>query len=347
MATNVRVRAFDASGAELANHVMALAAETQMVLTPSEWLGGEDISGAATFAIESDQPVQTLGLRFDDGAFAPVVLSDEPAPSAPSANPVISRGGWVLGTLSPVQNEISPLAITTLFGAGFAPDGFSAATGPADVVAGRLPARLGGVCVEIDGTRAPLFFVAHNQVNLQALDLRAGTASAVVIRGCGTVEESRSAPETVTVSPRRPAWFVLGADPSGANPIAALHGGGPTVAADPADVPGATPAAPGEAVSLFATGLGQTDPPLNPGIIPETALPGGLARVTAPSSVRIGGRTLPPADVLYVGAAPCCAGLYQVVVRLRGDLADGQHPVEIAVDGFTSPPGPYLTVRRP
>ncbi|MEX2303308.1 MAG: hypothetical protein WD733_20375 [Bryobacterales bacterium] len=348
-AASVRVRAFSAGGTVLADRTVSIEANAQNTLTPSEWLNGANLSEASTYAVESEQPVQSLGLRLEDGAFAPVLLREGPPPvEQPPANPRISQGGWVLATLSPAQNGIAPLAITTLFGEGFAPAGFSQAVGPNDITGGSLPTQLGGACVEIDGQRSPLFYVSDKQINLQATYVGPGAAFAVVVRGCGTAEESRSPAEVVAVAARMPALFVLRLDgASGVNPVAALHGGGPQIAGDPQQVAGATPARPGEFVSVFATGLGATDPPLLAGAIPAETVPDGLARVTGPVVVRIGNREVPSDDVFYAGAAPCCAGLYQVVFRVLPDLTSGQYPVEVSVDGVSSPPGPYLAVQNP
>ena len=344
----VRVRAFDGAGRQLADATTPLASGRQSTLTPAEWLGASGLSAAVTFSVESDRPVQTLGLRFEDDSFVPAVFSDDPPPVPVTPDrPAISSAGWVQASLVPVQHTLPPLAITTLFGADFAPPGFSVEATPADLEGDRLPTRLGGVCVEIDGVRAPLFFVSSQQINLQALEHASGAVSAVVIRGCGTPEEARSDPETTVAAPASPTWFVFGSDPSGRNPAAALHGGGPLIVGDPLEVAGATPAKPNEAVSLFATGLGLTTPRLLPGVVPERALNGGLAHVVGRTTVTVAGQTLPSDAVLFVGAAPCCAGLYQVVVRLPADLADGPAPVSIAVDGVSSPDGPYLSIQGP
>ena len=58
------------------------------------------------------------------------------------------------------------------------------------------------------------------------------------------------------------------------------------------------------------------------------------------------GIAVPPWDVRYAGAAPCCAGLYQFTVRLPPTLPDGNAPVIATVQGVATPAGPYLTVRR-
>ncbi len=178
--------------------------------------GGEVVVVAGeTFRIEN----RRIRLRNPDKAvdFFYTFTSAKLAPA--SANPLLqtaipihSQTTLVQGTLAASEEllgfSVRNLNITTLFGEGFAPDGFSVVAGSADLDNGRLPARLGGVCGEIDGARAPLFFVSSNQINLQALDQASGAVSAVVVRACDTTEESRSAPETTSTAPRSPAWFL-------------------------------------------------------------------------------------------------------------------------------------------
>ena len=122
-----------------------------------------------------------------------------------------------------------------------------------------------------------------------------------------------------------PAFFVKNfLDAGGKNPIAALHGGGPEEVGDPNEVSGATPADRGEFISLFATGFGPTDP----------------------VSVTIGGLPVPDQDVLYAGVAPCCAGLYQLVVKVPDNAPDGNLAVVATVGGVSTPDGPYVTVMQ-
>ena len=118
----------------------------------------------------------------------------------------------------------------------------------------------------------------------------------------------------------------------------------------PGLIPGAefTPASPGEFVSLFLTGLGPTDPPLEAGEIPAQRFPGsnGQARVTNEISVTIGGIAVSPEDIFYAGVAPCCAGLYQLVIRIPLNAPDGDLTVIVTVKGVSSPEGPFVTVKR-
>ncbi|MCW5980904.1 MAG: M36 family metallopeptidase [Bryobacteraceae bacterium] len=268
---------------------------------------------------------------------------------APSAGPRITPGGVILATGTPVVSALAPNAIFTIFGESLAPDGVSELN-PKLGEDQRIATSLGGTCVEFNGVRAPLFAVLSTQINGQVPHgIAAGQASVVVIGGCGTAAETRSAAETVTVAAAAPGFFHFINNAAGRNPIAALHGGGPELAGATGLIPGAncSPAAKDEYVSLFATGLGRTAPALEAGQVPELALleTGGLARVAGEIHVSIGGIALAPEDIYYAGIAPCCAGLYQLVVRVPSDAAAGDLPVRVTIDGASSPEGSYLTVQ--
>ncbi len=123
----------------------------------------------------------------------------------------------------------------------------------------------------------------------------------------------------------------------------ALHGGGPALVGPPGLIPGVTltPAEPGEVITLYGTGFGATDPLLATGQIP-----GGAAGLANEVSFTFGGIAVPSRDVLYKGAAPCCAGLYQFAVRLPTVVSDGNAAVMATVRGVSTPRGPFLAVRR-
>lgn len=75
----------------------------------------------------------------------------------------------------------------------------------------------------------------------------------------------------------------------------------------------ANPAAPGELLSLFAAGLGQTRPGVDPGK-PFPSSP--LAFVTSPVEVRANGK---PAEVLGAVGLPGVVDGYQVNFRMPAD----------------------------
>ena len=263
----------------------------------------------------------------------------------------ISSGGIVLATGTPVVNRIAPNAIITVFGEDFAPAGTQVVSPQLDD-GGKVATKLANTCLEIDGDRAPLFAVFPTQINAQAPHLLQPTQATVeVIRGCGTQDEQRSPAETVAVAPLAPAFFNFVSNPGGHNPIVALHGGGPGLVGESGLIPGVTftPAQPNEFVSFFGTGFGPTDPALESGQIPSQALPNsrGVADLTNEVTFTIGGIAVPPKDVFYAGAAPCCAGLLQFVVRVPPNAPDGNLGVVATVGGVSTPDGPFITVMQP
>ncbi len=153
-----------------------------------------------------------------------------------------------------------------------------------------------------------------------------------------------TAAASATVAAVSPAFFNWVNNADGRNPLMALHGGGPDLVGAPGLLPGAefTPAAPGEVVTLYGTGFGPTEPAIAAGRIPVAA-----ANLTNAVAFTVGGIAVAAQDVLYAGASPCCAGLYQFTVRLPADVPDGDATVTAVVQGVSTPEGPYLTVRRP
>ena len=229
----------------------------------------------------------------------------------PSPTPRISSGGIVPATGTPVVNRISPNALVSVYGQEFVAQGTQTAN-PALDAAGNIATQLAATCLEIDGKRAPLFLVTPQQINAQAPhELTPGRAPVTVVRNCGAQQEQRGAAavEAATVSP---AFFNFVNNADGRNPLAAQHGGGPAPVGAPGLLPGAqfTPAEPGEIVTLYGTGFGATEPPLEAGRIP-----GAAAHLANPVAFTVGGIAVPAEDVLYAGAAPCCAGLYLAVRR--------------------------------
>ena len=202
-------------------------------------------------------------------------------------SPSIGSGGVILANLLPTVTSISANSIISVYGQNMAADGTFRLVKSGDLVDNKLPTELANVCVEVNGTRSPLFFVSPLQLNVQSPTLAAvGPVSVVVITGCGTGSESRSDPEFVTMEAFTPAFFVKNfLDASGKNPIATLHQDGINEVGDPSEIPGATPAVPGEFISLFATGFGPTDPSFNAGEVPELEMPPGIAELTNPVSV--------------------------------------------------------------
>ena len=300
-------------------------------------LSGGDIVGNACPTV----PVRDVVTRFS--AFYPRIRQFL------DGTPMISSGGIVLATGTPVVSRISPNSLVTVYGAAFAPEGSSLLLQIDSE--GKVATKRGDTCLEINGARAPLFAVFPNKINAQAPHNLAGGGEARVaaVRGCGSEDEQRSPQATVAAAPVSPAFFNLVNNPDGRNPVVAQHGDGPSLVGEHGlFLPGLefTPAEPGEIVTLFGTGFGETEPRLEAGQIPSTALPesNGRARIASQISFTIGGMGVPAGDVTYAGAAPCCAGLYQFAVRVPAGVPDGRAAVSATVQGVSTPEGPYLAV---
>jgi uncharacterized protein (TIGR03437 family) len=89
------------------------------------------------------------------------------------------------------------------------------------------------------------------------------------------------------------------------------------------------PAAAGDIVLIYSTGLGQTTPASATG--KPAAFP--PAAETARVQVTIGGRA---ADVLYSIAAPGFVGLYQTAVRVPTGVTPGNARLSLSVSGVSS-----------
>jgi uncharacterized protein (TIGR03437 family) len=96
------------------------------------------------------------------------------------------------------------------------------------------------------------------------------------------------------------------------------------------------PAKPGELVTLYGTGFGDT----NPSITPGTAAT-GAAKTLGAVRVFFNGE-LVNAD--YAGVTPFSPGLYQLNIRVPLGLAAGEYSVVIEVGGIPSPAGAFLPV---
>ncbi len=212
----------------------------------------------------------------------------------------------------------------------------------AGLVNGQLPTNVAGVCVEFATVRAPIFAVYPGQINVQVPSVTTGNVPVQVIAGCDTPQALATPPVTIAAQPTAPEFFYFATNPSGANPIAAINAVSGGYIGAPGLISGAvfTPAKSGDYLTLFATGFGATNPAFAPGV-----LPGGTAPVAAPVAITVGGITLAPSDILYVGLSQF-AGLYQVNIQVPAGVSNGNQPLVITVGGVASPAGAFITVQN-
>jgi len=230
-------------------------------------------------------------------------------------------------------------ALMTVFGANFGAAGQSRSVTAGDIVAQKIPQTLACIAVAVNGQNAPITYVRQDQINIQAPQLMGvGSATIVVIANPGGANELRSDPLALnTQQAFAPAFFTFNG-----RTIAATNADGTQILADPSVVPGGVSAKPGDVVVLYATGMGNTDPPASPGDIAASP-----AQITSPLTVTVGGITLASSDVMYAGLAPqAICGLQQVNVRLPASLTDGDVTVTLSVSGAQSPQGTTIPIRH-
>jgi len=248
------------------------------------------------------------------------------------------------GLSQPFVAKASYNQIMTIFGERFAPEGFARIVSGADLINGLLPVRFGGVCVEMGGRRAPIFAVFDNQINFQAI-APIGTPGATtvrVLRNCDSTSELISGPVEIETAAAAPEFFFFVQTQTGVNPVAAVNETTRRLVGQPGLLPGAIfePARPGDIVTLYVTGLGETAPLYGPGELPQ-----GAAATARPVTVRLGATDITP---LYAGVAPFNAGLYQVSFEVPAGVVASNIQIQLIVgapfEGFITPPGAFILI---
>jgi len=233
--------------------------------------------------------------------------------------PVIFPGGVVDGASFAPGAPLAPGGIISVFGASLATATASATRLPLDTV-------LGNASLNIGGRDAPLFYSSNGQINAQLpFDLEPNSRPGVVLktRRQGATQDTYAVPETITVATVQPTIFTTNQQGTGQGAILDKNG---------KLVDGSTPARAGDAVQVFCTGMGATQPAVASGA-PAPATP-PLAQVTVPVTATVGGK---PAAVQFAGLAPNFVGLYQVNVQIPDGVTTGSAvPLVLYQNGIAS-----------
>jgi uncharacterized protein (TIGR03437 family) len=221
--------------------------------------------------------------------------------------PVLEQGG-IVSNFYPQSG--APLALGTpvqMFGSSLSSGSDSASGLP-------LPQSLVKTSMLIGSTLAPLFFVSPDQVNAQIppeLETDRQYATAILSGNKYTVGDP------IVLAALRPA-------------LIATDGVAVAQHADSSSVSSDSPAQAGEVITLFAAGLGATDPGIAGGNVPA---PGVTARVRQMPAVTIGGKDAPVQDAVL---APDIVGVYRVTVQIPSGLDPGSQAVIIQQQGVAS-----------
>jgi len=188
-----------------------------------------------------------------------------------------------------------------------------------------MPTSLANVEVYFEGWPAYLYYVSPLQINLLVPSALLSGDFQFWVDRLGT----RGPIVTVTLQAAAPAMFQ-----TSSGVVIATHVDGSLVSSS-------APAAAGEIVTLWATGLGNTNPELEDGVLPVAAQ--WLSQLNQ-FEVQLNGAALDPSAIQYAGLAPGYAGLYQVNVQLPAQLPANPE-IRLGLAGTLSPPGLILPAK--
>lgn len=225
--------------------------------------------------------------------FGSVLLADT---STPRTSPYYTVES-IVNAADFQAGPMAPNTIGTVFGTGLAY--VTKALAPEDIVGGVLPHVLPGtgVNVLIGGLAANIFYVSPTQINFLVPSLLGpGPCDfQIVLNGLAGPNVR------IQIAAASPAPFQLDAK---------------TVIATRTDgslITSAAPANPGDVLILYATGLGDTVPPV---IYSNLSLKAAALKGLAEFKLMLDGMALDPSLILYAGIAPGFAGLYQINVQI-------------------------------
>jgi uncharacterized protein (TIGR03437 family) len=181
-----------------------------------------------------------------------------------------------------------------------------------------LPTQANGLQVLLGLTPLPILYASSGQMNVQvpySVPLNTQYQLSVV------TQTGLSVPQPLTVASAQPGIFTSNGEGTGQGSI--VKSDGVTLAQ------AGTPAAIGETVTIYCTGLGIVSPAVAEGAAPTTA-----SRTVNPVTVTIGGINAP---VAYAGVTPGLPGMNQVNAVVPSGIATGDNiPVQITIAGQTS-----------
>jgi uncharacterized protein (TIGR03437 family) len=278
------------------------------VITPTTAVTDATGQVQVEWRLGSQEGPTTLTARLERAPAVQAVATARVAGGQPSfsAAAVVSAASYLAGP-DGEPPAIGPGSLQSIFGSDLATDTAAAQSLP-------LPLTLAGTIVRINGVPSPLLYVSPGQINFQVPFELAGVTAEMEI------ETPAGLSEVVNIAVRalHPGIFFDTATGAGA----VLNADNTLVSENPARR--------GEAIQIFATGLGAVEPAGHTGVA-AAASPQSLT-VSSPR-VTIGGIE---ADVSFSGLAPFFAGLYQVNAKVPAAVAAGQQPLRIEIDGVPS-----------
>jgi uncharacterized protein (TIGR03437 family) len=248
-----------------------------------------------------------------------------PADNAVSSAPFYTADS-IVNSAGGVSGSYAPNTFITIYGQNLS--FVTRAINSSDIAANTLPTALGGtgVRVLINALPAYLWYVSPTQVFLLIPSFLTPGAATVQLEVNGV-----AGPEVqIMLNATAPGLFL---NPDGMTVIA-QHLDYSLITAD-------APAHDGELIVLYAGGLGQTNP-----IVPSGQIPQVATEITDTSGFQVwlDGVQVDPARIQYVGLTPTYAGLYQINLLLPPDVPPNPE-IRISAGDTISPGQRYLVLQ--
>ncbi len=254
-------------------------------------------------------------------------------------------GNSVLGGNAKVYGSVSasptPL-VSTVFHAASSASGAPIAPGELIAIKGAnlatgsmtnlnlpLPSSSNGTQVLLGTQPLPILYSSAGQMNVQVpFTVPINTTYQLTVQNGNAL----SAPQTIVIAPVQPGIFTTNEQGFGQADI--FHADDVTLAQ-----PG-TPAAIGDVVVIYCTGLGAVTPAVDAGQGAPSTPP--LSTVVNPVTVTIGGKN---AQILFAGLTPGAPGVYQINAVVPSGVQPGDAvPVIINSAGQFSPGGVTMSI---
>jgi uncharacterized protein (TIGR03437 family) len=236
-----------------------------------------------------------------------------------AVRPASLSSSGIVNAASFASRPVAAGGVTTVFGQNLTPLSLGATGTP-------LPLSLGGVGVFVNGAASPMFYASPGQINFQVPWELAGKPNADLDVAIPGFQESTVKLNLTTYSP---GIFTSTGDPGGQ--AIATVANTTTLVAPSGTAPGSRPAARGEYLTVYCTGLGPVNnQPATGSVSPSNP----VASTTAQPTVTIGGQS---ANVIFSGLAPGLIGVYQVNVQVPASTASGSAiPIVLRIGGVDS-----------
>ncbi len=275
------------------------------------WEGAWKPTATGTFTMFVDASVP-VGSTLVGGQTKALTANVTVVPSiAPKATATPLTSSVTQSASQAAGRPIAPGELISVYGANLATETSTSSVLP-------LPTQANGLQVLLGLTPLPILYTSSGQMNVQvpySIPLNTQYQLSVV------TQTGLSVPQTLTVAPAQPGIFTSNGEGTGQGSI--VKSDGVTLAQ------AGTPAAIGETITIYCTGLGIVSPAVVEGVAPTTS-----SRTVDPVTVTIGGVNAP---VAYSGVTPGLPGMNQVNAIVPSGIATGDSvPVQITIAGQSS-----------